>query len=134
MKIKYQSPQSYDYKSHRKKKEWGDYIVTPSMALSLKEITERVIQGRPVPDISKEAFQADDPTNLGFDDVNPLSKSVDPLTTMDNMKSELKDLEGKRAKREAQKKEADEKARIESEARKLSEKMEAERKKAEPEK
>ena len=64
-----------------------------------------------------------------WDDINPLDKSIDPLTTVDQMKRELEELNSKINKRESEKAEAEkQKAEAEAEEKRLNEiKAEAEK-------
>lgn len=132
-KLNYQSKREYDYKDFPQTKPPGERPLTvPGMALSLKEIYQRAITGRPIPDIQQELKSMS--SEVTFDDVNPMVQSPDRLTESDRIKEELVGLGEKRNKREeekaqkakkeaAEKAEADLRAKIESEAKESSEKQ-----------
>lgn len=105
-----QTQANYDYKKNRKVKKWDEKITVPNQTMSMKELIQRHIHGRPMPamNIKQEVMATSDIT---FDDINPLEKSPDPLTTRTEMEMELiatkQSLHEKLQKKEKEKKEAE---------------------------
>lgn len=122
----------YDYKAHRtSEKDWGETLTVEGMTVSLPQMIERVKQGRR-PEIN-DLTEGQPVEALSFNSENPLHKSMDPLTTMDEMQETVNTAVGKlKAEQERQKKSEAEKA--EQEKKKKSEEAnkasEAEAKKA----
>lgn len=110
---------NYDPEDHIKERDWGKSKTVPNMAISVKEILQRTIEGRPVPDVLQE-LKSMSKDEVTFDDINPLIKSIDPLTMSDELKAELSEINKRIKEREDKKKKDDEKAKIESRAEEIA--------------
>ncbi len=96
--MEYVNQRSYDYTKQYKNPDWGKSKTVPNLAMPLKELAERVRDGRPVPDIQ----QTEQPPPLGgeaqFSDADyQEGMRTDPLTTTDQMLTEHKKLSNKLA-------------------------------------
>lgn len=104
----------YDFKKHRKDKNWGQKLVVPGQTMSLKEMLHRHKHRLPVPPVEQD-MQSVDMRGLTFDDVNPLEKTADKLTTADSMREELTVLQKVQKDKMEAKKKAEEDAKLEAE-------------------
>lgn len=102
--MEYQRVYDYDFSKHRKVKDWGESKTQPGLAISVKELMKRQIDGRPMPQevVEPMFIGSENPDEVGFDDYNPLSVGPDKLTALSEMQDQVQTVNEKFARKKAQ--------------------------------